>query len=306
VLEPDARYPIRVASRLTAIELETLRMWERRYGFPRPGRTRGGARMYSEADVEALRLIRRALELGYRPGEVVGKSADELSKLILVASQGSVPAAAQAPTIESLLEALRRDDVSSLRIGLRTAAVTLGPKPFLVEVAHPLSVRVGELWSQGKLEVRHEHLLSECLSGQLTMLASAFEERAGKGTAPCVLLSTLPNERHGLGLEMIEVYLAASQVNPLYIGVDTPPEQIVIAARSHAADAVGLLVTQASDLRASAKQLRWILAELPRRITVWVGGAGAPELGLTHDALRVVVTWRDLDAAIAALPSKAA
>jgi methanogenic corrinoid protein MtbC1 len=303
VVEADARYPIRVASRLTAIELETLRMWERRYGFPRPGRTRGGARMYSEADVEALRLIRRALELGYRPGEVVGKSAEELSKLILVASQGSVPAAAQVPTTESLMEALRRDDVSSLRMGLRTAAVTLGPKPFLVEVAHPLSVRVGELWAQGKLEVRHEHLLSECLSGQLTMLASAFEER---GQAPCVLLSTLPNERHGLGLEMIEVYLAASQVNPLYIGVDTPPEQIVTAARRHAADAVGLLVTQASDLRATAKQLRWMLAELPRRIPVWVGGAGAPQLGLTHDALRVVVTWRDLDAAIAALPPKAA
>lgn len=68
-----AQYSIRVTSRLTAIELDTLRMWERRYGFPRPQRASGGSRVYSESDVESLKLIRRALENGYRPGEVVGK-----------------------------------------------------------------------------------------------------------------------------------------------------------------------------------------------------------------------------------------
>jgi peptide/nickel transport system permease protein len=56
------------------------------------------------------------------------------------------------------------------------------------------------------------------------VLMSAYEERPG---APRVLLSTLPNERHGLGLAMVEVYLAASQVTPIFLGVDTPPEQIV-------------------------------------------------------------------------------
>ena len=161
---------------------------------------------------------------------------------------------------------------------------------------------VGEMWATGKLEVRHEHMLSECLPAQLRVMMSAYEDREG---APRVLLSTLPEERHGLGLEMVEVYLAISQVTPMLLGVDTPAEQIVKAARGHAVDAVGLLVTEASDFKATAKHLRWMRSELPRRIVLWVGGAGAPHLK-TRDELRIVSSWSDLDAAIAALQRKSA
>jgi methanogenic corrinoid protein MtbC1 len=310
-----AQYSIRVTSRLTAIELDTLRMWERRYGFPRPERTGGGSRVYSESDVEALKLIRRALENGYRPGEVVGKPREELMQLILATSEQPLRAppplarataqpdrAATAPSIPSLLAALGRDDVPGLRAGLRQAALALGSRTFITEVAHPLCIEVGEMWASGKLEVRHEHVLSECLSAQLRVMMSAYEDRAG---APRVLLSTLPEERHGLGLEMVEVYLAISQVTPVLLGVDTPAEQIVKAARSHAADAVGLLVTEASDLKATAKHLRWMVAELPRRVALWVGGAGAPHLKI-RDELRIVSSWVDLDGAIAALPRRTA
>ena len=300
---PDgARYSIRVASRLTSIELDTLRMWERRYGFPRPERTSGGSRVYSEADVEALKLIKRALDQGYRPGEIVGKSREELTQLVLVASQAPSPAATATPTMATLLAALGRDDVPVLRAQLRQAAVMLGPKRFLVEVAHPICVRVGELWAEGKLEVRHEHMLSECLSAQLRILMSAYEDRP---RAPRVLLTTLPNERHGIGLEIVEVYLAASQVTPILLGVDTPPEQIVKAARSHAADVVGLLVTQASDLKTTKGHVRWMLGELPRRVRIWVGGAGGVELGIRDEAVRVVGTWSEMDEAISTLPWRA-
>jgi methanogenic corrinoid protein MtbC1 len=277
-------------------------MWERRYGFPRPQRTSGGSRVYSEAEVEALKLIKRALDQGYRPGEVVGKPCDELNRLVLVASQAPPRAATANPTMATLLAALGRDEVALLRAELRQAAVMLGPKRFLVEVAHPLCVRVGELWADGTLEVRHEHMLSECLSAQLRVLMSAYEDRPG---APRVLLTTLPNERHGLGLEMVEVYLATSQVTPVLLGVETPAEQIVKAARSHTVDAVGLLVTLASDLKATKSQVRWMLGELPRRVRVWLGGAGGAELGIRDDAVRIVGTWSEMDEAILALPRRA-
>lgn len=299
---PDAaKYSIRVTSRLTSIELDTLRMWERRYAFPRPERTSGGSRVYSEADVEALRLIKRALEQGYRPGEIVGKPLDELRQLVLVAGEAPSRAATASPTMATILGALGRDEVALLRAEFRQAAVMLGPRRFLTEVAHPVCVRVGELWADGKLEVRHEHLLSECLSAQLRVLMSAYEERPG---APRVLLSTLPNERHGLGLAMAEVYLAASQVTPVLLGVETPREQIVKAARSHAVDAVGLLVTEASDLKATKSHIRWMLRELPRRVRIWVGGAGGASLGIDDEAVRIVATWGEMDEAILTLSGR--
>ena len=297
--KPDAlRHSIRVTSRLTGIELATLRMWERRYGFPKPERSEGGSRVYSDADVESLKLISRALELGHRPGEVVGKPRSELVKLLGPTSQGLPTMAGPIASVDSLLAALGRDDIGGLRAELRQAAVLLGAKRFVMEIAQPIALRVGELWVDGKLEVRHEHMLSECLSSQLRLLMSAYEEREA---SPRVLLATLPNERHGLGLEMVEVYLAVSQITPRLLGVDTPAEQIVKAARGHAVDAVALFVTGASDLKAAAKQVQWMLAELPRRVPIWIGGGAAAQLGLRDEAVRVIGTWTDLDAGIAAL-----
>ena len=44
------------AAGMLGVSPNTLRSWERRYGFPRPGRSPGGHRQYALAEVEALRL----------------------------------------------------------------------------------------------------------------------------------------------------------------------------------------------------------------------------------------------------------
>ena len=71
-IEADG-FGIGAVSQMTGIDEHTLRIWERRYGFPRPERSSGGTRQYTNADVYRLRLIRQALARGHRPREVVGK-----------------------------------------------------------------------------------------------------------------------------------------------------------------------------------------------------------------------------------------
>lgn len=285
---------IRVVSRLTGVPAHTLRMWERRYGFPMPKRSKGGARLYDESDVTTLRLIRYALNAGYRPGEVVQRPVAELTRLLEgTATQAPIPG--RLPLVDEVLHALTSDDVISLQRQLRGAALSLGPKRFVAELAHPASVRVGELWADGKIEVRHEHVFTECLSSQLHLLLSALDEVAG---APSVLLATLPDEPHSLGLEMIAVVLAASHVTPRLLGVDTPPEQIVAAARAYRCDAVGIAIMPPADLQKVGAQLQWMLTELPRRVPIWAGGAGAWDLHLDADGLVIIREWAGLDEAI--------
>ena len=62
VSEAPQGYSIRVASRLTGVSSDTLRMWERRYGFPKPVRNESQVRVYTDADIERLVLISRALK----------------------------------------------------------------------------------------------------------------------------------------------------------------------------------------------------------------------------------------------------
>ncbi len=58
------RYMISVAAELVGMHQQTLRMYEAK-GLVRPGRTPGGTRLYSDADLERLRVIQRlTTELG--------------------------------------------------------------------------------------------------------------------------------------------------------------------------------------------------------------------------------------------------
>jgi MerR family transcriptional regulator/heat shock protein HspR len=58
------RYMISVAAELVGMHPQTLRIYENK-GLVRPGRTPGGTRLYSERDLDRLRLIQRlTTELG--------------------------------------------------------------------------------------------------------------------------------------------------------------------------------------------------------------------------------------------------
>jgi DNA-binding transcriptional MerR regulator len=284
---------IRVLSRRTSIEPDTLRMWERRYGFPRPTRTPGGSRRYTEADVLTLASIRRAMQAGYRPGEVVGKSREEIDRLISASTRSSEFA---APSVDFILSVLCEDDLVTVRDAIRDAALLLGPRKFVVELAQPLLVAVGERWAQGRLEVRHEHALSEVLSSQLRIMISTFDDRAQR---PSVLLATLSGEAHGLPLELLSLYLAVNRVSPRLLGVDTPREEILRAAIAYDVDAIALWTRRSVDMKPVTRAVRWLLGELPRRVSLWLGGPGAS--AIEAPSLTAVETFADLDRAIEGL-----
>jgi len=81
---PDRpRYMISVAAELVGMHPQTLRLYEAK-GLVRPARTPGGTRLYSDADVERLRLIQRlTTELGLNLAGVehVLRLQDELQRL---------------------------------------------------------------------------------------------------------------------------------------------------------------------------------------------------------------------------------
>ena len=298
---------IRVVVNRTGIAADTLRVWERRYGFPLPSRRPGGSRVYSEEDIARLRLIARALQAGFRPGEVVTLGAADLTKLVEAsvadappprapAASGTAPLGAPS-SVDAILEALLADDIVGVRGTLRAAAITLGPRAFVSHVAQPLAVRMGAMWAQGQLEVRHEHLASACLTSQLHLLLGALDDGDRE---PTVLLATLPSEPHVLGLDMVAVYLAASLAAPRVLGANTPPTQIADAARALGVDAVGLSISGAADGDAASRGVKAVAQGLPAGVELWLGGGGAGVVAGAAPTARLIGTWPELDAALAA------
>src|SRR5437763_643334 len=90
------RHPIGVVARRTGLKPDLIRAWERRYGAVEPGRSDTRRRFYSDADVERLLLLRRAVSTGRGISQVAGLSGEELESLV-EADAKSAPRP-QAPT----------------------------------------------------------------------------------------------------------------------------------------------------------------------------------------------------------------
>jgi len=272
-----ARLSIGALARATGIPVETLRTWESRYGFPVPERKPSGHRLYSLASVARLRRIAEALAHGHRAGEVVAAPDEALAEL-LKSTAGAQPPRHTLPTgpieIPELLAAVESFDAARLMRLLLADWARLSPIDFIDTRIGPLLREVGLAWEAGRLEVRHEHFLSERVADALRSLRLPFEERAH---GPLVILATLPGEPHGLGLQMAALIACWAGCRVLLLGTEMPPHEIVALAKDMQAGAVALSLSLASRGPRANSQIRSLREKLPRRIALVVGGAGAPE-----------------------------
>jgi DNA-binding transcriptional MerR regulator/methylmalonyl-CoA mutase cobalamin-binding subunit len=276
----------------------TLRAWERRYGFPKPSRREGSnRRVYSNEQIDRLRVVSQALERGYRPGDVIPLTPAELHELLSndTGARGA-PGGRAIADVPALIGLLLRDEVRRIEDELRLAATALGPKRFVTELAQPLAQAVGQAWAAGTLAIRQEHVMTECLTTQLRWLLAAQQDAEG---SPTVVLSTLPGESHTLGLQMVAVYLALSAAKPRLLGANTPPEQVIAAAEAFGARVVGIGLTAAADPVVARLELERLASGLPTPLALWVGGGGARALGKVSARIQPIDSWLALDAALA-------
>ena len=276
----NAGLPIAAVERETGLGKDTLRVWERRYGFPTPERDSAGDRQYSAAQVQQLKLISRLLDAGLRPGKVVGLEAAELHALL--AQHATAPSAVLSRTISAgsatdaliadLLNAIGTHDLHALRHGLSHAQLRMGLAPFVTDLVVPLTRAVGEAWAQGRFEVFEEHLYTEVVTRVLRhAIASLAPASAPEG--PKVLLTTVPQEQHGLGLLMVEALLALEGCACVSLGTQTPLTDIAQAAPAHRADVVALSFSNVHKAAVVQSSLRELRARLPGTTALWVGGA---------------------------------
>lgn len=276
------RHPIGVAARRTGLKQDLIRAWERRYGAVAPGRTGTKRRFYSDADIARLQLLKRVVETGRSIGQVANLSKEELESLVagepgpaiayLSVSEGSEES--ENGDVADLylalcLAAARRLDVAELELHLHRASVDLSRTGLLERLLVPLLNRIGDLWHQGELRPSHEHMASGVVRSFLGGMYHAYDT---PGTAPQLLATTPPRQRHELGALMVAAVAAGEGWRATYLGPDLPPEEIAAAAREKGAKVVALSLIYPPDDPGLGDDLRRLRRLLPPSTSLVVGG----------------------------------
>lgn len=245
-------------------------MWERRYGFPQPRRDANGERLYSDAELAKLRVVRRLVDQGMRPGRILALPLSELEALACDTSTTACNA------LQDLaLYLVKTHQTADLRRELVQSLTRDGLHRFVTETVAPLSALVGEAWVRGEIQIFEEHLFTEQLQA---VLRNAIAQTPGGGGSPRVLLTTLPSEQHALGLLMAEALLALEGADCVALGTQTPAGDIVAAALAKEVDVVALSFSgnfPANQMSHGIAQLR---SALPPAVALWCGGAGAARI----------------------------
>lgn len=305
-------FNISAVERDTGLSKDVLRMWERRYGFPVPERDANGERSYSIEQVERLRMIKRLLDQGHRPGKLIGASAEELAALAprrLRAPESPTLAA----DLSELIGHIRQHDAAGFQQAMHQRLARQGLMLFVQDTVAPLTRQIGAAWETGEIEVFEEHLFTELTK---RLLRQAIVALPG-GRSPRVLLTSVPDEPHVLGLLMVEVLLTLEGAHCIPLGTEMPVVEIGRAAQAHQADIVALSFSSAFPARQIPALLQQVRQALPEGMALWAGGGGIQRLpiqqGVTllnglSEATVALAQWHDRlpgRADSAALPRRA-
>lgn len=303
VEEAGVMHPIGVVARRTGLSLHVLRAWERRYGVVEPVRTTGGQRLYSDADVERLRLLHVLTESGRSISQIAGLKREELRELAAGDAVTDVGPDARSDVRpdgvredareirESCLAAGERMNGEAVYAVLMRAVVTLRPPEFLEDVLIPLLHEVGDRWHAGKVGPAQEHIVTEAGRRVLWWMLDAYAQPAGGR----VMVATTPaGEQHELGAMIVSAVALDEGWRIGYLGGSLPASEIARAARRLDAAAVALSVVNDDVLASAANDMSELSETLPAGIALLAGGraAEAGRAQLERSGARVIT---DLD-----------
>lgn len=285
---------IAAVSEETGIAKEVLRKWEDRYAFPAPERDGAGIRLYPGEQVRRLKLIKRLLDDGMRPGQIVPLDEADLSALLAQRKPEST-AAPKSDFTEDIVEWVQSRDPELLRNKLQSALTRMGLRSFIVDAVVAMNEAVGNAWANGSISVKDEHFYTEVAQ---TLLRNALSDVWQANGTPRILLTTVTGELHTLGILMAETMMSLEGATCISLGAQTPLQEIVAAVQAYKVDIVMLSFSAAFPKKKISPLLRELRTLCAAETAIWAGGSGV--LGL-ETVPRGVLLLPTLESGIGAL-----
>lgn len=277
----EPRHPINFVSQRTGLSTHVIRVWERRYAAITPTRSETNRRLYSDADIDRLKLLSRVKGQGQSIRLIAPLPNDELKQMLTQVDgdrfTATAPVSNEAHQVA--LEGLNAEcraavltmDEERLAKTLLDASVQLPLLVLLDDLIGPLMTWVGDRWHDGSIRVAHEHMATAAIRSFLGRIKQI--RHAGDG-APCVVIATLSGQDHEIGALMAATIAANEGWRDVYLGPDLPAQEIALAAMECKASAVAVSVVSPGSNPTVIHEFATLRSLLEERVPLLVGGGG--------------------------------
>lgn len=262
---PQSRYSIAAVSKLTGISCHTLRVWERRYGFPVPERSASGHRRYSRSQVK---LLCRLTELNRIRRQPIGELIEQLSISASAPGQETISAELSSNEViwTELLRHLLQGDYLGAEREYASLASRLDPNALVERVIYPTLIEAGEGWFRQSHSIYQERLITVFLRRKLNSLIVAADS-VGFEPARSLITGTVQGDRHEGGILILNVAMLIRGWKVYNMGVDLPVPEYAAAVEKLRPTALALSFVLSRNITKRFQELEQI-----RAVPVFVGG----------------------------------
>jgi DNA-binding transcriptional MerR regulator len=214
-------FTIRDLENLSGIKSHTIRIWEQRYSFLKPNRTRTNIRYYDAEQLKTLLNVALLNKLGYRISAIADMTSAEINERVL--SIDSLDAQNER-TINTMLNSMIELDSHSFEKIVDDYVSNNGIQTAIKNLIFPFLNKIGILWMTNHVRVAQEHLVSNIFRQKL--ICGIEDLKATKTPYKTVVMFLPDGEYHELGLLYVQYLLKLRGINTMYLGADVPVEEL--------------------------------------------------------------------------------
>jgi MerR family transcriptional regulator, light-induced transcriptional regulator len=220
-------YSIKDLEQLSGIKAHTLRIWEQRYDLLQPKRTDTNIRYYDDDDLKLILNVALLNDNGFKISKISKMSAAEMRDEVIKLTDRNLTHDDQ---IHALTICMVEMDEERLEKVLSTNILKLGFEQTMLNIIYPFFSKIGVLWQTGAINPGQEHFISNLIRQKLIV---AIDGQVSKYTGKKFLLFLPESEMHEISLLFAAYVIKAKGHQVLYLGQNTPREDLKAVYRLH-------------------------------------------------------------------------
>ncbi len=218
-------FSIKDLENLSGIKAHTIRIWEQRYSFLKPQRSKTNIRFYGNEELKTVLNIALLNKYGFKISHIDKMTPVEVRDKIISLSYAE---AYQERFINELVQHMVDLDIEKFEQTLIVFIKSKGIDKAITQLIFPFLEKIGILWLTNHMNVAQEHLVTNVIRQKLIIGIENITPYSQNNKSALLFLPE--GEHHETGLLYLYYLLKSRDIQVLYLGANVPSKDLEFVA----------------------------------------------------------------------------